>query len=457
MNKNIKFLICAILIIALIGIAYAGSGTSQNAPGQQKKHTPTTIPTTIPAPTPTPTPSIEDLAKQHLANAKNAIVYERITEDRRFNRSNEEIITILNETHTELILRDFIRWEPVPENSESVIPEYADNYAYTKSLVGYTYEQLSDSITAIKIANPHTILIGAISAQRLNRLEYNEITKNAISQEQTWGMAFDPAKYNLTAKLGNKITFQCRIARQLGWIPSTTVCPSGYNLSDVPVYFPDITNIQYQDLLISRVQKQVDLGTDGIWIDMLYAQAQLIAMADQNNPSIVSSHEASSELINRIHNYGISKGKYVYAGTWHTYVDLPYQSPDIDFVTVSPEPEEIIGGLNSTRWNDIKTKIYTKSGQVPIYAIIDWGGADGGTSMPLTVFSQTLTTEQQNQWLENTKGFFAGKNIVFAFPVHGGTFPTTSQKLAFGRWNTYDSLAPEFNTYSTIRNLMSGS
>jgi len=67
MNGKTKFLICAMIIIAIVacsGIAFAGTST---APGQLKKHTPTitpttiptTLPTTIPTVIPTPTPTID--------------------------------------------------------------------------------------------------------------------------------------------------------------------------------------------------------------------------------------------------------------------------------------------------------------------------------------------------------------------------------------------------------------
>jgi hypothetical protein len=73
--------------------------------------------------------------------------------------------------------------------------------------------------------------------------------------------------------------------------------------------------------------------------------------------------------------------------------------------------------------------------------------------MPLTAFSQKLTSEQQSAWLTNADDFFTRKGILFAYPVHGGTFPTTATNLAFGKYNVYDSLAPEFGTYGTIKNL----
>jgi len=44
--------------------------------------------------------------------------------------------------------------------------------------------------------------------------------------------------------------------------------------------------------------------------------------------------------------------------------------------------------------------------------------------------------------------------IVPVYPVKGGCLGENPKKLAWGKYNFYDALAPEFNSYKTIEKLM---
>jgi hypothetical protein len=68
-------------------------------------------------------------------------------------------------------------------------------------------------------------------------------------------------------------------------------------------------------------------------------------------------------------------------------------------------------------------------------------------------FSQDLTKAEQNAFLQNADAFFTRKGMNFVYPVHGGTFPRNSARLSFGKYAVYDSLAPQFGNYDTIKNL----
>jgi hypothetical protein len=386
-----------------------------------------------------------------LNQVKVASVYERLTDGIAFSRSMNDVITIFNETNTSLIFRSFYRWEAVPDSSTSTMPGYPNDYVTNKNKIGYTYQQLGDSTAQIKTARPNTIIVGGIAAQRLNSLEFNDLTHAKYSQSQTWAMAFDPAKYGI--KTQNKSMIQCLVAQKLGEIDSTVSCPQGYDPVNASAYFPDITNTQYQVLLLSYAQKQIDLGADAIWIDMLYSQSSLIAQLKGNpyDPAVKTSYAASSGIIDKIHAYGETKyGKHIYVGTWASFASLPYSPPAIDFVTATPTAQEIKSGLNDRYWSNFKKSATNKLGNVPIYVFIDW---DGSANVPMGVFSQNLTPAQQSAWIQNADAFFTQKGMTFVYPVHGGTFPLNSQRLSFGNFPTYDSLAPEFNTYPTIKAL----
>ena len=75
---------------------------------------------------------------------------------------------------------------------------------------------------------------------------------------------------------------------------------------------------------------------------------------------------------------------------------------------------------------------------------------------PLGVFSQELTPEEQREVLWNFDEFFSEKGTIFAYPVHGGYMGRDATKLSFGKYYKYDALAPEFETYETIKQLAQG-
>jgi len=145
------------------------------------------------------------------------------------------------------------------------------------------------------------------------------------------------------------------------------------------------------------------------------------------------------------------KGKYIYLGSWWTFVELPYPAPDLDFVTISPRKEEVRNlKLDEAKWDEIIRRIREKAGDIPILVFIDWAGT---TDTPLGVFSQELTKEEQREFIRILDEFCTRKGLIFVYPVHGGYMGKQAEKLSFGELRVYDALAPEFETYETIKEL----
>lgn len=69
------------------------------------------------------------------------------------------------------------------------------------------------------------------------------------------------------------------------------------------------------------------------------------------------------------------------------------------------------------------------------------------------VFSQYLSKEEQREFIEKADIFFAKKGINFIYPLHGGYMGQDAKILSYGISRVYNSLAPEFQTYETIKNL----
>jgi hypothetical protein len=409
--------------------------------------------------------------KQSLAQVRVAVVYENVTDGVVIGRSIDDTIRMFKETHTDMIFRGFWKWAPVVNTPDGIPPELfelaegrniaPEHAAEWLSKNGHYYQELTRWITAIKKEMPDVIFVGAVPAQTLSRVEFNPLTGKVYTSSETWNMALDPQKWQVenNGKAVTKEEFQ-------KWFysihPYGGVAEEEYDRRKVPAYFPDITNPDFQELLLSWAKKQIDCGADAIWIDMIYKQAARLAQitGDINHPAVRESIEAASRIVNEIHNYGESKGKYIYVGSWDgPFVmaqvagqEFPYSPADVDFITVSPVNSEVLNNkLNEIRWQKELAAIKKSYGNIPVFAFVDWAFDESQTVM----FSQKLSTEEQREALRAFDTAFAEMGVNFVYPLHGGYMGKgeVTTKLSFGKYRTYDSLAPEFDTYETIMEL----
>jgi len=379
---------------------------------------------------------VKEEAKKRFSQIKVASLYERITDNV---RNIDEVITIFKETETDFIFRGWWIWYPCPESPETVLPpDYPSDYVKICAERGYTYQQFREALSEIKKEMPNVIFCGAVPAERINFnfLEIDPMTGEIYKKEGIEEMALDPAKWGITSVSKDKLQKHFQ---------EGATSPGGY--------FPDITNSDFQELFMSWVKKQIDCGVDAIWIDMLFSQARILneITGDPYHPAVKESYEAASKIVDEIHDYGYLKGKYIYVGTWLDCIEFPYPPPNLDFITVSPSSDEISAmKLEEEKWDEIVKKIREKMGDIPIFAFMDWSTSD---SSPMAIFSQKLTIEEQRKFLKIADDFFQKKGIIFVYPVHGGWMGNNAKILSFGKSKFYDSKAPEFNTYETIKEL----
>lgn len=165
---------------------------------------------------------------------------------------------------------------------------------------------------------------------------------------------------------------------------------------------------------------------------------------------------AASKIVDAIHRYGSSKGKYIDVGYWANpfglIKDSSYVPAKVDFVTISPSKEEVLAKkLDEEKWGkeiEFIGKIY---GDIPIFAFIDWAFDDS----QIVAFSQKLNKEEQSEVVETFDKAFERMGVNFVYPLHGGYMGqgVVTTKLSFGKDRIYDSLSPEFDTYETIKKL----
>ncbi len=414
----------------------------------------------------------------NLSEVKIAALYEKIT-DRKPDggRSLDEAVNVLKQTQADLIFLGFWTWTiPAPDSADNMPPELLHRIAEYANTVpknvpeliratGYSYEELKNSIPAIKKEMPGVIFVGAIPAEALGRVEVDPVTNEVIDANDTWQMAFDPQKWDISYKcpenvckdipsLKGKLLDKQGIQEYFSLINHLLKPGQKYDRQKAQGYYPDIINPRFQELLVNRAKKQIDLGADAIWIDLLFIQAEsLKKMAnDINHPAVKESYDSASKIIDAIHEYGESKGKRVYVGTWaEPVINYTWQPPNLDFVTITPTPEEIYSGkFDERRWGKINLNAEEKFGKIPRFVFIDFGW---GNNSPLDVFSQKLNKNQQREWLKKADAFFQRKGMIFVYPVRGGDFAPGAKRLSFGKFAKYDSLALEFDTFETIKKL----
>ena len=380
---------------------------------------------------------------KNLSQIKVAILYERIGDGKQINRTIDDEIKIFKETTADFIFRAFWRWSPCPEKCEDLPEKQKEKYV----VKGYSYEYLEKTISKIKSELPEIIVCGAVPAQIIHkRVVWNPKTKEIIRYPETWDLALDPSKWGINM---SKEEFQCRFAKTHFWVPQDLDCKD-YTSEIASAYFPDITNEKFQRLLLSWAERQIDAGVDAIWIDMLFAQAKFLyrISGDFNHKSLKETWDAVCKIVDELHAYGRKRGRHIYVGSWATASWFPYEAPKLDFVTVSPSAREVRTlTLDSKKWDERLKSIRKKHPKCPIFAFIDWAGS---TKTPLGQFSQFLSKEQQRRFIRLADEFFAKRGVVFVYPVHGGWMGNDAAKLAFGKFRSYDSLAPEFKTYQTI-------
>lgn len=409
---------------------------------------------------PSITPSVEkEKALKKLSNVKVAQSYRYITDGI---RSVDDAIDIFKETKTDFIALSWGRINLIPERC-SDLPQGEQKTCETK---GYSYEHLKNAAAKIKSEMPDVIIGGGLSAEFLNAESVNEMTGEKLSKDQTWAMALDPKKWGIDM---SKEEFQTRIAVSHNWVKGQPNHNAWEDISkidirgvqydpkvEMPYYFPDNTNPAYQELFLSWVEKQIDFGVGQILIDINTKQAKLLASitGDINHQAVKDSFKGNSDIVDNIHQYGLSKGKYIYVISWATAADMksPYSAQDLDAVMVTPSTGEIEKmKMDEEKWDTYVSAIKAKFGNIPIFVMFD----QGPDYRPLEAFSQRLTKEQQKQFLRIADEFFNRKGMLFIYPLHGGMMGADNRVKArsYGKYNWYDALAPEFDTYETIKEL----
>ncbi len=379
-----------------------------------------------------------------LSRVKVASVYQKLMNKMQIDigRTTDDTINILKETKTDFIFRAWWRWSPCPETCDQ-LPQHLRGKCESN---GYSYAHLQNAISEIKAEIPNIIITGAVPAQKIDKNLWNPVTGEVIRYPKTWDMAFDPSEWGFTTI--SKTELQCKFAERYGYMGENTDCNT-YDPAKATAYFPDITNPEYRELLKAFIEKQIQTGCDGIWIDLLYTNirtAYILAGEDEKHPAVIESVVAVENIVNWFHIKYPDK----YIGSW-AGKELPFVAPKLDFVTLASfNREEILNmQIDEDLWDMKISRAQSKFPNAPMITFID----SGESKAPMYYFSQELSSEQQSQFLRIADDFLQKKGVIFAYPVHGLYMSRGADTLAYSEHAFYDSLAPEFQTYETIKEL----
>jgi len=389
------------------------------------------------------------------------------------NRSINDVINILKDLDADWI---YLGWRyrlPAPESPYEEPGFFTKEQIEEASRRGYTFSQLKKAIDEIHREISGVLFTGGLGMEFFYARDRDPITGEIIDREKAWSMAFDPQEHNLSI---SKEEFQCWHAKRVRWLPENFDC-SKYDYRMVKGYWSDINKEEVRLFYLHKAMKLIDCGVDVVWIDQLLKQAHLIysITGDIKHPAIEETFKSVSKLVDEIHAYGLSKGKYVYVGSWAPIFKIgenliipPYKPPDYDYVVLSPGSREVLNmKLHEEEWRILLSNIKDYMGEDTVILVrLDLGSLHS----PIHVFSQYLNSSQQRKFLVYLDNFLRENGVLFSYPVFGlymGPWEENEAKIfswreicwvnVFGeersRFPEYDSLAPEFQTYETIREL----
>ena len=284
-------------------------------------------------------------------------------------------------------------------------------------------ERIKDHITEIKRVKPNIQLIATMVPYYIHHNEINWNTGESYNETTSYNqLAIDPARWGIIAP--TKYTFQHHKEKMLllkRWYADPDIC--------APIFRSKIDAFKY-------------MGYDGIWFDLPFVIANIVKTwvnNDETHPAFITCRNAETALC----DYAKSVGMYI--GSWglKNHFDI-YNK--FDFMTRSPGPIELRREFDELKWDE--TIRLSEEYNIKLIAFLDFGPNCGHS---LEYLAEQNPTEARNI-LEKVDTYFKSRNIDFAFPVFGGYLPCVS--ITKGTYELYDSQAPEFQTYDTIKKLI---
>jgi len=386
---------------------------------------------------------------------RNPVHYQRLNDavnlEGDAQRSVEEVAEILKELNADFVMQGVFRYHPCVDTC-SRWSQW--NFASKKEKCEkeqYAYDLMAGAVDTVK-AETNAMICGGTpieffwAEQWDSEIEFNKW----LSRDDVWELALDPAKFSLSV---TKEDFQAWFWKRF----------TGETISDpkkeMDFYLYDPTQSDVQNMLADILEAQYNCGVEAFWWDMLLLPtvSLLFYGVSVEHTAVAEVYKACKQIAEDTRrkvrhiawSYWQLEDSY---GLFSKYGALPL---DICVVMVSADEVENMM-MSEGQWNYIQEIVGNIYGDIPIFARIDYGK---GRS-PLYVFAEELSVEEANSFLVVAENFLRERDVRLILPVHGGNPCDNTQiaqgkcpKLAHGQFNWYDSLAPEFDTYETIKSI----
>ena len=384
----------------------------------------------------------------------NPVHYQRLNDAENLGgdarRSVEEVAQILKELNADFVMQGLSHYSPCVDTCS----RWSSLRKQEKcEKMGYAYDLMAEAVDTVKSETGAKIGGAALiqffwAEQWDSEVEFNRW----LTRDDTWELALDPSSFGLPV---SKEEFQKWFWKQFKGVDITD--PK----NEMGFYLFDPTLSDVQNIFADLLEAQLNCGVDAFWWDML-----LLPVSALLHYGVPVEHTAIQEIYEgckEIASFTKKKVTHIMWSYWRLEYDYglfsEYGAPPVDICLDLIGTEEISSQvMNEDRWNTIQQYVQNIYGNLPHFTRLDFGSGRTG----LYVFAEELTVEEANEFLTIAEDFFQQRGILLILPVHGGNPCDPSQisqnlcpKLAYGQYNWYDSLAPEFDTYDTIKSICS--
>jgi len=386
------------------------------------------------------------------AEFRNPIHYQRLNDAVMLSpparRSVETVARIIKDLHADFVMQGVFRYYPCVDTCSRWLRWNAPKREKCIEKQ-YAYDLMARAVDVVQ-SETDAIIGGGTpieffwAEQWDSEIEFNKW----LSREDVWKLALDPRKFGLPV---TKEKFQAWFWKR--FTGKTVSNPK----KEMDFYLYDPTQSDVQNMLADILEAQLRCGVKAFWWDML-----LLPVAALLYYGVPVEHTAIAEVYNackQIAKGTQRKARHISWSYWqleHSYrLFSRYGALPLDICVVMITTKEVKNKkMDDKRWNYIQGIVKKLYRDTPIFARIDYGK---GRS-PLYVFAEELSMAEANAFLEIAENFLRKRNVHLILPVHGGNPCDPQQikrgrcpRLAFGKYNWYDSLAPEWRTYPVIK------
>lgn len=354
------------------------------------------------------------------ATFSKVITYESLT-DNSPPRTPQDLITIFQDLGIDTVFRSWF-YRPLDFNTTTI----------QQTILNYT--------TTIHNAIPNLRFI-PIVPMAIQHNDINWDTGHQYTETELYNMALDPAKWGISSPTKDQVN-------------------QGY-VWPYPWWVPDPTNAEFQSYFLSVAKKYIQLGIDGIFIDLLNTVPFMLSAwsgSGYNHQSVIDTWNGCWQIVKSIRDYQISLGKTPTVGSWSMLSDLwpdpPFTWGNFDFIVERLYPTEVVCNLDQGKWTNLVNIRNARQPGVPIIGHLDIYSSNLlSESQAFARVGDATWKAQRLQYIRDTLRNNYG--IIFSYPFHGDVINSLIQLLAYGTYNIIDAAAPELGYYNSIKQLIS--